>query len=680
MEPVCDVVNQSGPAHHNVAVNTCRTILSHSPFGNNADDGTTRDDQDDIIHNINMIQEGLPFREDRLVGSNSMCPDTMTHHNVTTHQEISTYQDMSNRDGKLREAPPQLRAVDALKGLVERLHPRRKSGQGYSDADIDPFIRVRMEGMCGMLNLYTNPLSATYNRWGASACQAAIVTGKGRYCACQLCRLTQQFILDRMVLPINPYGQWNESMLADEDLAYDLKLHLQELGKNVSAKKIVEFLSQPDVKAKHEITKSISERTASRYLNSLGYRWSSPKKGQYSDGHERADVVQYRDQIFIPEWKEIEPRIQKWSKENEPEAGPLPGQRIIPWFHDETVFYAHDRRKQGWYHKDAPATPYMKGEGASLMIADFVSVDFGWLKSPDGTCSARRIMRPGKNRDGYFTCEDIKEQAQKAIDIVSKFYPEYEHQFYYDNASTHLKRPVGSLSARNMPKNIPKPGNNWLVEGIKHDANGKPIYRPDGTVTKEKVQMADAQFIDGTPQSLYFAEGHERAGVFKGMAVILEERGFANALKLRAECKGFKCTPSAVDCCCRRLLYSQPDFAHVDTILETAFKVHGFQVKFLPKFHCELNFIEQCWGYAKRLYRLNPESSREDHLERNALAALDAIPLASMRRFGNRACRFIDAYSKGLNGSQAAWAARKYHGHRVLPLSLMDDLEAKAAT
>ncbi|KAF8510735.1 hypothetical protein BU17DRAFT_55167, partial [Hysterangium stoloniferum] len=28
--------------------------------------------------------------------------------------------------------------------------------------------------------------------------------------------------------------------------------------------------------------------------------------------------------------------------------------------------------------------------------------------------------------------------------------------------------------------------------------------------------------------------------------------------------------------------------------------------------------------------------------------------------------RFIDAYSKGLNGAQAVWANRKYHGHQVL--------------
>ncbi|KAJ6626738.1 hypothetical protein B0H10DRAFT_1870634, partial [Mycena sp. CBHHK59/15] len=29
--------------------------------------------------------------------------------------------------------------------------------------------------------------------------------------------------------------------------------------------------------------------------------------------------------------------------------------------------------------------------------------------------------------------------------------------------------------------------------------------------------------------------------------------------------------------------------------------------------------------------------------------------------------RFADAYRHGLDGAQAAWAARKYKGHRVLP-------------
>jgi hypothetical protein len=43
--------------------------------------------------------------------------------------------------------------------------------------------------------------------------------------------------------------------------------------------------------------------------------------------------------------------------------------------------------------------------------------------------------------------------------------------------------------------------------------------------------------------------------------------------------------------------------------------------------------------------------------------------------FANRSRRFIDVYNKGLNGQQAAWAARQYRGHCVLPESLMDDLE-----
>ena len=42
---------------------------------------------------------------------------------------------------------------------------------------------------------------------------------------------------------------------------------------------------------------------------------------------------------------------------------------------------------------------------------------------------------------------------------------------------------------------------------------------------------------------------------------------------------------------------------------------------------------------------------------------------------GRKSHRFMDAYSRGLNGRQAAWAARKYRGHRILPETIMDELE-----
>ena len=37
-------------------------------------------------------------------------------------------------------------------------------------------------------------------------------------------------------------------------------------------------------------------------------------------------------------------------------------------------------------------------------------------------------------------------------------------------------------------------------------------------------------------------------------------------------------------------------------------------------------------------------------------------------------CWFIDVHHKGLDGKQAAWSAKKYHGHQALPESLLADL------
>ncbi|KAG1829910.1 hypothetical protein F4604DRAFT_1868693, partial [Suillus subluteus] len=43
---------------------------------------------------------------------------------------------------------------------------------------------------------------------------------------------------------------------------------------------------------------------------------------------------------------------------------------------------------------------------------------------------------------------------------------------------------------------------------------------------------------------------------------------------------------SATNCCCRRVLYNQPDFVAVESNLERICKARGFSVLFLPKFHC----------------------------------------------------------------------------------------------
>jgi hypothetical protein len=291
---------------------------------------------------------------------------------------------------------------------------------------------------------------------------------------------------------------------------------------------------------------------------------------------------------------------------------------------------------------------------------------------------ARELLRPGKNRDGYFTSEDVLAQATRAMDVLS--HPDYQHEdhvFLYDNARTHLARAPDALSAGNMTLN---PSSKFSCE--KKDADGK----------KTLVRMRDARFADGTPQALYFPHGHPLAGQFKGMKNLINERRARGAAlrdpsEMKAQCKNFKCPPGHTDCCCRRVLFTQPDFASQPSHLEEHCAARGFRVIFLPKFHCELNFIEQVWGYAKRLYREYPASSDETDLENNTLEALDSVPIDCMRRYGlihsqiymysrqvrfsTRSHRFMDAYRKGLDGRQAAWAAKKYRGHRVVPPTIL---------
>lgn len=210
------------------------------------------------------------------------------------------------------------------------------------------------------------------------------------------------------------------------------------------------------------------------------------------------------------------------------------------------------------------------------------------------------------------------------MDILDEHYPGLRHVFLYDNAPTHVARSPGALSARRMPLNPPKK-DNFLCKY--KDPSGVP----------QSIRMENGMFADGTSQSLYYPEGHPSAGLFKGMKEIIKERiskgaDLPDPDTLRAQCPRFKCPPGATDCCCRRILFNQPDFTNRTTGLQEHYEARGYEVLFVPKFHPEVNCVEQCWGYSKRLYRQCPASPTMVDLERNAVAALDSIPLDVIQR------------------------------------------------
>ena len=222
------------------------------------------------------------------------------------------------------------------------------------------------------------------------------------------------------------------------------------------------------------------------------------------------------------------------------------------------------------------------------------------------------FFKAGKNRDGYFDAGDLLQQVENAIDIFeSKTNRFATGLFLFDNAPSHKKRAPDALSARKMPKG---PHPTW-----RHHKDGP--------------KMQSTNFgVNDMPQDLYFADDHPTMpGWFKGMEIIIRERGLWPQKGLNAQCEGFKCVKGKTDCCCRRFLFTQPDFENQKSHLEEFITSRGHICDFYPKYHCELNFIEQYWGAAKLIYRTSPKTKDMKEMEENVKNSLDDVPIVQIQ-------------------------------------------------
>jgi hypothetical protein len=85
----------------------------------------------------------------------------------------------------------------------------------------------------------------------------------------------------------------------------------------------------------------------------------------------------------------------------------------------------------------------------------------------------------------------------------------------------------------------------------------------------------------------------------------------------------------------------------------------------------------QYWGWVKYRYR-EEEKKKFEQAKQAAIKWLNACPNEVIRRFINRAWRFMDAYRLGLTGKAADWAVKKQKGHRCASETAMAALEALA--
>lgn len=292
------------------------------------------------------------------------------------------------------------------------LHPPRGKSGGYKQFQGDAYTRTRLEMTLQFMRAYVLPArlgTDTVRGWHDASVHVAALNGRGTYTARRLRQWARAFIKDR-TLPTNLYGTWSSSLLRHDGLANEIALHLQSVGKYAGPRHIHAFVNSDDTQSKFKLDRTISYRTACRWMHELGYRFKRTPRGQYADGHERADVVAYRDNVYLPVMREARDAQRVFDRDGELESEPVGRKPVVLWFHDETHFCANDRRQIRWVHRDEKAVPYAKTEGATLMIADFVSADYGWLRGHNGE-SAMVKFRAGKNREGYFTSADVLQQV-----------------------------------------------------------------------------------------------------------------------------------------------------------------------------------------------------------------------------------------------------------------------------
>ncbi|TFK63428.1 hypothetical protein BDN72DRAFT_882113 [Pluteus cervinus] len=402
----------------------------------------------------------------------------------------------------------------------------------------------------------------------------------------------------------------------------------------------------------------LSERTARRWLVRLGWRMTVLRKGVYMDGHERADVVQYRQHVFLPLMEDFEKRMATYDfdettrqlKRTPPTL--KPGEKeVIPNFQDESCFTVNEYKSRAWL-KDGQTILQKKGRGRLIHVSDFINPEEGRLRhlDKDGNtlAEARKIIYPGSNGDAWWDCDQLLVQVKHTIQVFEKQHPNCVSLFVFDQSSAHASLPPDALKAFEMNK-----------------SDGGKQRKQRDTIIPQSNPYPEYR---GKPQSMTLPNGEQ-----KGLERVLTERGF-DVKGMRAKCKPV-CPVENQNCCMARLLSRQEDFTNQVSQLELIIRAAGHECIFLPKFHCELNPIEMYWGWAKYRYREEP---KENFAAAKVAAEkyLDACPAEVIRRFINRSFRFMSAYRRGLTGKAAAWAVRKQSAHRRVTEGAMMSIEA----
>jgi len=207
------------------------------------------------------------------------------------------------------------------------------------------------------------------------------------------------------------------------------------------------------------------------------------------------------------------------------------------------------------------------------------------------------------------------------------------------------------------------------------NSQGHGIYAPDTLLTRDmnfnpsgsQPRLRNGWFINGlgekVVQEMVFPTDHPTfPDKPKGMKQTLTEQGLFQA-KLRMQCKKPNCDPNATDCCAKRILDLQPDFAEQKSLVHETIEAAGHLCIMLPKCHCELNFIEFFWGAMKRYLREHCDYTYSG-LQRNIPDAMASVNVFTIRKWEHQMIRLMSAYRDGKGTKEAQIQVKKFSSRK----------------
>jgi hypothetical protein len=209
----------------------------------------------------------------------------------------------------------------------------------------DHVMETQIISMIMTLRFYLNNIEEM--TWTHASLLAAKGAGRGVSLARNLCHWILQFIqgnCEYRVLPLTRYTQFDTHALVDEDLSARIRLHLQTLDRNFCAQDIADFLASEEMQGCLGTKKqTVSLSTVHRWLNKY-HRFTRNPSGMYVDGHEREDVVEWR-QDLCRRFPEYERQMHIFDTNGDvvrkPDIHPME-QPLVLITHDESTFYKND--------------------------------------------------------------------------------------------------------------------------------------------------------------------------------------------------------------------------------------------------------------------------------------------------------------------------------------------------